>query len=83
MSKLEKAIERLKSLPKNYTYTEAKTLLRHFGYEEDSKGRTSGSRVRFTNGTYVLDLHKPHPGDIMRYYAVKQLLAFLEEKGEI
>ena len=45
MSKLEKQIERLRSIPKDYTYSEAKALAQQFGYVEKQKGRTSGSRV--------------------------------------
>lgn len=47
MSKLEKAKERISSRPKDYTYSEAKTLLKQLGFDEYLKGKTSGSRVKF------------------------------------
>ena len=47
MSRLEKALQRLKSIPKDYTYSEAKYLLGQLGFIEDNKGKTSGSRVMF------------------------------------
>ena len=47
MSRLDKAKERLKSIPKDYTYSEAKTLLSQLGFTESMKGKTSGSRVKF------------------------------------
>lgn len=47
MSKLEKAKERLRLKPKDYTYTEAKVLLSQMGFVEHNKGKTSGSRVKF------------------------------------
>ena len=38
MSKKEKLIARLLSLPKDFTYDEMKTLLGYLGFEEDNKG---------------------------------------------
>lgn len=85
MSKLDKAKARIKSKPKDYTYTEAKTLLSQLGFEEYSKGKTSGSRVKFyrKEDQRVILLHKPHPGDVMKVGAVKELLDYLNELGEL
>ena len=47
MSKKDKLIERLKSKPKDFTYNEAKVILNSFGFIENNKGKTSGSRVVF------------------------------------
>ena len=85
MSKSEKAKERLRSAPKDYTYTEAKSLLCSLGFEEFSKGKTSGSKIMFyrkEDGDKVL-MHKPHPGDIMDIAAVKALRNHLMEIGEL
>ena len=85
MSSEEKMIARIKSLPKDYTYSEVRTLAGRFGYAEQTKGRTSGSRISFfraTDGRKIM-LHKPHPGDILKHYAVKQLLEQLIENGDI
>lgn len=61
MSELEKLKERLKSLPKDFTYNEARSLLTNLGYEEKNKGKTSGSRVKFERqGKNDILLHKPH-----------------------
>ena len=67
MSRLEKAKARLKSFPKDYTYTEAKSLLQQLGFKELTKGKTSGSRVKFLRDSdgVMIFLHKPHPSDIM------------------
>ena len=85
MSKLEKAKERLLSRPKDYTYSEARCLLSQLGFAENSKGKTSGSRVKFyrTTDQRIILLHKPHPGDVMDIGATKDLAARLEELGEI
>ena len=85
MGKEEKMIQRLVSVPADYTYTEARTLAIRFGYMEQNKGSTSGSRVMFfrpMDGRKIL-LHKPHPGDIMKKYAVRQFLDRLIENGDI
>ena len=84
MSKEEKMIERLKACPSDYTYSEAKALANRFGYVEKNKGSTSGSRVLFyrEKDEKKIMLHKPHPGDIMKGYAVKQLLDKFKENGD-
>lgn len=38
---------RLLSMPRDYTYAEARALLKQLGFIESNKCRTSGSRVRF------------------------------------
>ena len=85
MTKLDKAKERLKSIPKNYTYSEARYLLRQLGFQESNKGKTSGSRVKFFrpyDGETIL-LHKPHPSDTMAYKSVFGLSKFLQRIGEL
>lgn len=85
MSRLDKAKERLKAIPKNYTYSEAKSLLSQLGFSEYNKGKTSGSRVKFvrlSDGVTIL-LHKPHPSDIMSVASVKDIIYCLKEIGEI
>ena len=85
MSQFDKAVERLKSCPKDYTYDEANSLLSKMGFVENNKGKTSGSRVRFYRPTdgKLIDLHKPHPNPEMDVAAVKALKAFLESIGEL
>lgn len=83
MSKLEKEIKRLKSNPKDFTYDEAKRILNSLGFYEHNKGRTSGSRVAFINkDNEKLELHKPHPSNVLKPYQIKILLKKLEEMGE-
>ena len=85
MSRLEKAIARLKSIPRDYTYSEAKYLLVQLGFTESNKGKTSGSRVKFyrvSDGRIIL-LYKPHPSDIMSVGSVRDLAEYLERIGEL
>lgn len=84
MSRLEKEIERLKSKPKDYTYDEVKSLLNKLGFYENNKGRTSGSRVEFIkNGEVEIELHKPHPKNIIKPYQIKIIIKKLKDGGLI
>ncbi len=85
MSQLEKAKERIRLRPKDYTYTEARQLLSQMGFVESNKGRTSGSRIKFyrKRDQKIILLHKPHPGDVMKPGAVKELVEYLTNLGEL
>ena len=85
MSKKEKRINRLKTKPKDFTYNEAKTLLESVGFVESNKGKTSGSRVVFIENKSGLkfELHKPHPGNILKPYVIIGLIKILNELGVI
>ena len=85
MSKFEKAIKRILLIPKDYTYTEARYLLSQLGFEEYNKGKTSGSRVKFyrKQDNRIVLLHKPHPSDVMKVGAVKDLVEYLVKLGDL
>ena len=84
MGKKEKLRERFLTLPTDFTFDEMQSLLQGYGYEKSDKGRTSGSRVIFKNGTKrPIMLHKPHPGNIVKDYAMKQVYDDLKEAGFI
>ena len=84
MGTKEKLIERLKGMPKDFTYDEAVRLLMLFGYVRFNKGKTSGSRVSFcSKGKTPVLLHRPHPQKEMKQYAIKQLLNELIINGDI
>ncbi len=84
MGHKEKLIDRFKRLPKDFTFDELTGLLRYFGFEQDNKGKTSGSRVLFRrhDGLLIM-LHKPHPGNIVKCYALKQILEYLKKNNII
>ena len=84
MGQKEKLIARLRSHPHDFTFAEAERLLGFLGFERSNKGATSGSRVRFCSGSYgALDMHGPHPGNVLKPYQVRQLIETLERKGLI
>ena len=85
MGQIEKTKDRLRSLPKDYTYAEAGYLLKHMGFTEYQKGKTSGSRVMFyrKKDNVKILLHKPHPGNQMSAANTKDLYDKLVELGEL
>lgn len=84
MGTKEKLKDRFLTLPKDFTFDELEKLLLAYGYAKGNKGKTSGSRVVFKNGDKrPIMLHKPHPGNIIKSYALKQVLDDLKEAGFI
>lgn len=84
MSQKDKLIEKLKTLPKDFTFDDAETLLKYLEYSRSNKGKTSGSRVMFyRDGFPPILLHIPHPQKELKAYQVKQLLEILEPEGLI
>jgi len=80
MSSHEKLLERFLKLPKDFTWDELRSLIKRYGYYPNNKGKTSGSRVKFENegSDIYLDLHKPHPGKILKPYQMIDILDFLK-----
>lgn len=85
MSQFEKLRERVLNVPKDLTYEEIKKFLAHFGFEEQNKGKTSGSRIMYYRNSdqAAILLHKPHPGNIMKKYAIEQVIRVLQDRGDL
>jgi len=84
MSKKDKLLERLLTRPTDFTFSELTALLGHLGYVIDNKGKTSGSKVRFKAPDGIaIQVHKPHPGNILKPYQINQVIDTLTERGEI
>lgn len=82
MGSKEKLRERFMRIPSDFTFDEMQRLLEGYGYERSNKGKTSGSRIIFKNGDKrPIMLHKPHPGNIVKEYAMKQVYNELKEAG--
>ena len=80
MSKIQKLVERFLSVPKDLTWDEVVKFLAHYDFVELSKkGKTGGSRRKFVNSkNWVINLHKPHPGSIVKQYVIRQILEKLK-----
>lgn len=79
MSTKEKLRKRFLQMPHDFTFDEMCALLSGFGYSLDTKGTTSGSRIRFRKsaGVYI-DIHRPHPGNTMREWMMKAVYEHLK-----
>ncbi len=81
MSIKDKLLTRLLSKPKDFTWEELETLLSHLGYHEKDKGNTGGSRRKFVNADNdIINLHKPHPHNIIKRYLIDQIIEKLQIK---
>ena len=81
----DKRKRRLLSKPSDYTFTEAESLLISLGFKKNKGGKTSGSRLKFTRSTdgRRIYLHKPHPGNELKKYAINDLITALRDMGEL
>lgn len=80
MSKHEKLENRLLSKPKDFEWAEAVSLLQYKGFEIICN---DGSKRKFVHRETktVIILHKPHPGNIMKSYAIELIIDALKEGG--
>jgi hypothetical protein len=84
MSKQKKLLQRFKSKPADFSWSELKSLLAGFGYELFPGGKTGGSRVKFFHSERPpIIMHKPHPTAVLKRYQVEQILDFLKKEGII
>ena len=85
MSQIDKLIARFKSVPSDFTYAELTKLLNHFGFIENNKGMTSGSRVayiRYSDSAKIM-FHKPHGGSPISQATLKKTMIYLEGYGNL
>jgi predicted RNA binding protein YcfA (HicA-like mRNA interferase family) len=80
VSKKEKIVARLLTVPSDFTWDELVTALKHFGYKSESG---DGSRVKFKNGKPedMISLHKPHSPQIVKQYLLRQVIEKLQNAG--
>jgi hypothetical protein len=83
MSKKNKLINRLRQIPKDFTFTEMESLLKMIGFIKFNKGKTSGSLVQFYLRKTTINLHKPHPRKELYEYQIKQVIEILERENLI
>lgn len=84
MSRNEKLLQRLLAQPKDFTWDELVTVLSFLGYSESKTGKTGGSRRKFADAeNRIISLHKPHPGNILKAYQLKQIIEALTERKQL
>ncbi len=81
MTKREKSLTRLLTIPKDFTWNELTNVLNGFGYKQISGGKTGGSRMRFIHPDYPpIMLHKPHPKPVLKRYQLEDVIHLLEQE---
>ena len=84
MTRQEKLLQRFKTLPADFSWSELQRLLAGFGYKLSVSGRSGGSRVRFVHPDRPpIIMHKPHPTPLLKRYQLEQILEFLKKEGLI
>lgn len=82
MARREKLIARFLAAPKDFTWDELVTLLGFYGYAPVQRGSSHVSFVSETTGLKV-SVAKPHPGNEVKRYILRQVKEHLEENGLI
>ena len=79
MTKVEKLRSALLACPSTFRFSDFVRVMASYGFELDTKGATSGSRVRFYRESdgRMLIMHSPHPGNELSAGAVKNAVRFL------
>ena len=80
MSKKSKLLKKFLAVPikKDLTFDALETLLLSCGYR---KLEGSGSAVKFYHEekNHLINLHKPHPDNVLKLYLIKQIQKKLKE----
>ena len=78
MAKQDKLKSKLLDHRRTFTWQELSSLLKILGYQEI---QGNGSRVKFDNGNPddLINLHRPHPGNEIKQYAIRQVIEKLKQ----
>ncbi len=84
MATIEKLIARLLSNPRDFIWEELIKVLNYFGYQALRKRKTGSSRRKFVNDAkHIINLHQPHPGNTLKRYQLRDVVAALKERGHL
>jgi hypothetical protein len=78
MSKIDKALERLRNNPKSVRFDDLDTLLLRLGFRK----RQKGSHAFYTRGGLRIGVPHPHNQPYVLPVYVKQVIALLDELDE-
>lgn len=80
MSKRDKALRRLASKPKDFTWQELVALMTAFSFTLVKAGGSSRKFILSETGL-TLCLHEPHPSSTLKAYQVKDAIEILQRGG--
>ncbi|WP_184216574.1 type II toxin-antitoxin system HicA family toxin [Granulicella aggregans] len=80
MSTHKKALRRLASSPKDFTWQELVTLMTGLSFDLVKAGGSGRKFIHpITGGT--LFLHQPHPANVLKAYQVRDAIELLKREG--
>ncbi|WP_373275020.1 type II toxin-antitoxin system HicA family toxin [Parapedobacter tibetensis] len=80
LSRSEKLVKRFIEVPKDFTWEEFINVIAYFGFKELKTGKTGGSRRKFVDDEkHIISLHKPHPRNIVKRYAIEETIVILKK----
>lgn len=80
MGKQQKLLEKFKASKKTFKWSDLVMVLKGLGFEQIE---AAGSRVLFSRDGDDLVLHKPHPGNEVKAYVLKQIKEKLQASGDL
>ncbi len=80
MSKQEKALRRLSSKPKDFTWQELVSLMTGLSFILEKAGGSGRKFVRIETGA-ILFIHEPHPEKTLKAYQVRDAIDLLKREG--
>ena len=85
MGKKDTLTARFLSMPKDFEQREMDALMAQYGCVRNNRGKTSGSAIQYVHQQTkrVFAYHRPHPGNIIKPYVLKEARRFLQDVGEI
>lgn len=83
MTRADKLIAQLLCCPSTYRFADFLKVMASYGFEMDTKGRTSGSRIRFYRQSdgRIFVMHAPHPSDELTAGTIRNIVRFLQDAG--
>ena len=82
VGKAEKALDRLKTIPRDFSWSELEAIMGQLGYALKTSGG-SGRKFIHPGTKATLMLHEPHPGSILKVYQVRDVLKFLRQENHL
>lgn len=82
MSQQQKLLKRLLSKPTDFKWSEALTLLKHFGFVV-LVGDGTRRKFKHSDTNRLINIHVPHPQNVIKRYSVDDIINTLREGGFI
>lgn len=83
MGRREKLLERLRALEPDFTWDEAVTLMKGYGFKLLKSSGGSSRKFFHAASKVKVFVHEPHPERTLKKYAQENLIDGLRNAGEI